>query len=496
MMQKTADIYSASRILASLSIIGSVIGFAYDSLVVAVIGPGTQTDAYFLALGLVSFVPTLFFLASTNSLAPALAGLTPKTSQEIRALLLWLAVGLVCGGLALGLRDELGAMLSSDQRTAADIAKCLAILSCLPVLSAVSEFQRARLLASDKYLPTGWAIVARNLGMSAAAVVVRPTTAVQLCYCIVCGYASQFLIIQLFRPGSAHITKASDSKSSFGGVVASGLGAQALVYGIGYAPTLVERAVAARLGPGLATLFSYSYRIVAMVGSVAITSATVPAVSRLAQEFAAARRDLAQVTFRHVCHASVSLALPAAAFLLFIAFPAGLWLSPQAPEQFAMVLALYGLSLVAQTVSRPWSTIEYARRSQTRVVLMTAAQGLISAIVSLSALVVGWQALLLGPLVGAVGGVVVAMLLTRKEDRQMLLAGFQLDPRWFVRWLLTCTVAAAVAYAVLLAGSTPTYGVVSCMAFSVLVGVTAWRAGLMSRRPQVGGVHLPTPPIP
>src|SRR4051794_2785343 len=149
-------IATASRWLATLSLVGAAIGFGYDSLVVAALGPGTSTDAYFLSLGVVAFLPTLFYLTATNVIVPLLGSTADYRAAKDRALWGWLTVGAL-GGVALIVgRQLLAAALSSDPVVRVQAARGLTVLAFVPPLSAWSEYRRGRLLASGQYHATGF----------------------------------------------------------------------------------------------------------------------------------------------------------------------------------------------------------------------------------------------------------------------------------------------------------------------------------------------------
>src|SRR5437899_8000245 len=102
------DLRAASRFLALLTVVGAVVGFAYDSLVVAAFGPGVTTDGYFLALGVVWFLPVLYYLAATNVITPALSGTGPGQSLDRRrGMATWVLTGVISGAVVIALRMPL-----------------------------------------------------------------------------------------------------------------------------------------------------------------------------------------------------------------------------------------------------------------------------------------------------------------------------------------------------------------------------------------------------
>lgn len=484
------DIASASRWLASLSVLGAGIGFGYDSLVVAALGPGTSTDAYFLSLGFVAFLPTLFYLTATNVIVPLMGHGSRRPRWEDRAAWGWVVVGLVAGATCILGRSAVAAALSADPLVRDQAAQGLVVLAGVPVLSAWSEYRRARLLASGRYHATGFYVVARNIGMILAAVLLRPRSGPSLCLCVLVGYGVQAVVIEAYRPGGL---ETGDRNVVGVRPALRGLLSQGIIYGVGYLPVLGERAIADRVGPGLPTIISYSYRIVMMLASVAITSATVPGVAALAHAMKA--RSVAQVrnTLRHVFDASTRLALPAALLLVTVAAPGGRFLAPRQWEAFALILGLYGLSLVAWTFLRPWSALEYARGTSRSVLLVTAVQSIGTIACAMLALRGGAAYLALGPLVGGSLGVVCAWWATRPDDRSAVRAGMIVQGRWLAGWVLVTVIAGLAGAGVLQLGSGRVAAFVGGVTATALFVAVAW--GLRLLRADAVATVTPAPEL-
>src|SRR5437867_7693808 len=268
------ELRAASRFLATLTVVGAVVGFVYDSLIVAAFGPGVTTDAYFLALGVVWFLPTLYYLAATNVITPALSPTTPTQSLDgRRGLATWVLTGVLSGAVIIALRTPLSMALSNDAAVRAQIRASLWPLAFIPALAAFSEFRRARLLAKGRYAATGFYAIARNVGMAVAALLLRPRSAEGLGVAVLVGYAVQVGAVELFHLASEERKKVeliASSAPRYGWLDAFALRSlitQGAIFGVGYVAVLFERAIAGHLGPGYPTVFSYRYRIVSMLGS-------------------------------------------------------------------------------------------------------------------------------------------------------------------------------------------------------------------------------------
>jgi peptidoglycan biosynthesis protein MviN/MurJ (putative lipid II flippase) len=477
------SVQKASAFLATLSVAGSLVGFAYDSVVVATLGPGPVTDAYFLALGVVSFLPTLYYLAATNVVTPILATTTEPRAGDMRAAIAsWSVVGLMCGAVLILARTPLSVALSNDPRVQRHVRDCLTVLSSIPLISAFSEFQRARLLAAARYRATGLYVMGRNLGMAVAALFLWPRSAVDLAICVAVGYGVQLIVIQWFHPGRT-ASRANEA------VVARperlvraalvGLVTQGLIFSVGYLPVLAERGIAARLGSGFPTIFSYCYRIVSMFGSVAITSATIPGVAELSRQIQRRASHQLGGTLRQVFDAAAGLAWPAAVSLVAIAVPAGWFLAPRQATDLSLILALYGLSLVGWTLIRPWNALEYARGASSAVLLVTAVQSVTSIVVGLLSLRFGPEVLALGPLSGAGAGVAAMWLLSRDGDWDLIRACARLSPSWIARWLGTAGAAAACGMIAIAWRSDRTTALLATLGTSAVLVLLGWKVGLL-----------------
>jgi peptidoglycan biosynthesis protein MviN/MurJ (putative lipid II flippase) len=488
------ELRAASRSLAVLTVIGAVVGFAYDSLVVAAFGPGVTTDAYFLALGVVWFLPILYYLAATNVITPALSATTLAQSPDWRrGLATWVFTGVLSGAAVIALRTPLSIALSNDAAVRAQIRACLLPLAVIPALAAFSEFQRARLLARGRYAATGFYAIARNVGMAGTALLLRPRSAEGLGVAVLVGYAVQVGAVELFRIASraptASLAAASSRRNGWLDAFAlRSLMTQGGIFGVGYVAVLFERAIAGHLGPGYPTVFSYSYRIVSMLGSVAITSVTVPAVAELAQALAAGGRERAARALQQVFDAAMRLALPAALFLPVVGLPLARFLAPSQAGPFALVISLYGLSLVGWCFVRPWSTLEYARGVSRTVFGVTTGQSGATILCGFLALWAGAPVLAIGPLVGAAVACALAWRFTGANDRQLLRGGMLIRPRWLLKWV---AVAGGVSIIVLVAGSVH-QGRLAALAICFLAGATflmaAWMFGLLHEEPLADGV--------
>lgn len=472
-------IRKASAFLASLTVVGALVGFAYDSLVVVAIGLGKVTDAYFLALGVISFVPTLFYLTATNVITPVLASsdqISPETRNAAR--LWWVGFSVALGISVALFRTPLSVILSNDESVQLQLKQCLLVLAGVPLWSALSEFRRAQLLSVGTYQATGLYGLARNLGMGVAALWLRPRTAAGLGACVEIGYIVQTIVVQLFRHADFAPEGRSASTLDLRRTLVRGLISQGAIFGVAYIPTLVERGVAARLGPGLPTIFSYSYRIVSMLGSVAITSATIPAVAQLARDLVERGGSTLSSTLRHVFDAATRLAVPAALVLCAVALPAGRYMAPKQSNEFALILGLYGLSLVGWTYLRPWVTLEFARGASRAVLLVTAGQALGAIVVSMGGLALGSAVLALGPLCGATVAVLLARSLARVEDRPSLRAGIALRPAWLLGWLFAASCGAIGGGAVMVWRIDRTGALVANLMAVALTGCVAWLLSL------------------
>jgi len=485
---------AASRFLAVLTVVGAVVGFAYDSLVVAAFGPGVTTDAYFLALGVVGFLPILYYLAATNVITPALSAATPAQSLDWRrGLATWVFTGVLSGSAVIALRTPLSIALSNDAAVRAQIRACLWPLAVIPALAAFSEFQRARLLARGRYTATGFYAIARNVGMAMTALLLRPRSAEGLGVAVLVGYAVQVGAVELFRLANGEhkaelIISSSPRDGWLDAFALRSLITQGAIFGVGYVAVLFERAIAGHLGPGYPTLFSYSYRIVSMLGSVAITSVTVPAVAELAQALSAGGRERAARALQQVFEAATRLALPAALFLPVVGLPLARVLAPRQAGPFAVVLTLYGLSLVGWCFVRPWSTLEYARGVSRTVFGVTAGQSAATIVCGLLALWVGAPVLAIGPLVGAGVACALGWRFSTADDRQLLRGGMLIRPRWLLKWV---AVAGGVSIIVLVAGSVH-QGRLAALAICLLAAatflMTAWMLGLLDEEPLADAV--------
>jgi peptidoglycan biosynthesis protein MviN/MurJ (putative lipid II flippase) len=263
---------------------------------------------------------------------------------------------------------------------------------------------------------------------------------------------------------------------------------QGAIFGVGYVAVLFERAIAGHLGPGYPTVFSYCYRIVSMLGSVAITSVTVPGVAELAKALSAGGRERAAGALQQVFDAAMRLALPAALFLPVVGLPLARFLAPRQAGPFAIVLTLYGLSLVGWCFVRPWSTLEYARGVSRTVFGVTAGQSVATIACGLLALWTGASVLAIGPLIGAGVASALAWRFTTANDRQLLRGGMLIRPRWLLKWV---AVAGGVSFIVLIAGSVH-QGRLAALAICVLAGATffmaAWMFGLLHEEPLADAV--------
>ncbi len=495
------ELRAASRFLGALTVVGAVVGFAYDSLVVAAFGPGVTTDAYFLALGVVWFLPILYYLAATNVITPALSATTPGQSLEWRrGLITWVFTGVLSGAAIMALRTPLSIALSNDAAVRVQLRACLWPLALIPALAAFSEFQRARLLANGRYAATGFYAIARNVGMAVAALLLRPRSAEGLGVAVSAGYAVQVVAVELFRfasggPKGSLLTGPSLRDGWLDRFALRGLMTQGAIFGVGYVAVLFERAIAGHLGAGYPTVFSYSYRIVSMLGSVAITSVTVPAVAELAQALATGGRERATRALQQVFDAAMRLALPAALFLPVVGLPVARFLAPGQAGPFAMVLALYGLSLVGWCFVRPWSTLEYARGVSRTVFGVSAGQSAATVVCGLVALWAGAPVLAVGPLVGAGVGCALAWHFTTTSDRELLRRGMSIRAEWLLKWV---AVAGGVSVIVLVIGSVYR-GRLAALATCFLAGgaflSAAWMVGLLRQEPLADPVAGTPEPI-
>jgi len=490
------ELRAASRFLATLTVVGAVVGFVYDSLIVAAFGPGVTTDAYFLAVGVVWFLPTLYYLAATNVITPALSPTTPTQSlDEPRGLATWVLTGVLSGAVIIALRTPLSMALSNDAAVRAQIRASLWPLAFIPALAAFSEFQRARLLAKGRFAATGFYAIARNVGMAVTALLLRPRSAEGLGVAVLVGYAVQVGAVELFRLASEErkVELIASSAPRYGWLDAFALRSlitQGAIFGVGYVAVLFERAIAGHLGPGYPTVFSYSYRIVSMLGSVAITSVTVPAVAELAQALAAGGRERAARALQQVFDAAIRLALPAALFLPVVALPLARFLAPRQTGPFAVVLSLYGLSLVGWCFVRPWSTLEYAHGVSRNVFGVTVGQAAAAIMCGVLALWTGPSILAVGPLVGAGVACALGWRFTTAADRQLWQGGMSIRPTWLLKW---ATVACGVAIIVLLAAvlyQGRLAALATCFAAGAVFLAAAWVLGVLHEDPLADVVAL------
>lgn len=473
------DLGRASQRVAALVVLASAIGFGFDSIVILALGAGSTTDGYFLTLGIVLFAPTLFYVTATNVLVPLMArrGEGGAFAPAERAPLLLLGGGV--SGLLLLLRQPLAVALAGKE-SAGTLVPALAVLAVIPLLSAISEVGRAALLASGHYVVTGGYLVARNSATVLTAIAMRPRTVEGLAWCTTAGYVVQFLFVTglALRVGRG---RGSPGKAEIG-EIGRGLGVQALVFGLGYLPVVVERAVAQRLGEGLPTIFGYSYRIVSMLGSIAITSATVPAMRELGRALHAADPATLRAAVRSLYVATVRLALPATALLMVGARPLGLVLAPASSVKFATVLALYGSSLLLWVYVRPWTALAYAQFAAGPVLGITAVQCAVALTLQAVALVAGWPVLALAPPIAFLASAIRA---TQEplQGRSELAAAVRASSRpWLSRLGLASAAGLATALFTATGWTEPRLaGILAGAVGGTVFGVLVWALGTFHR---------------
>ena len=473
------DLGRASRRVAALVVVASAIGFTFDSVVILALGAGSTTDAYFLALGVVLFAPTVFYVTANNVLVPLLTRRGEHTGLGRGEWAFLLLLGGAASAALFSFRHPLALALAGEGLHHA-LARALAVLALVPLLSAGSEALRARLLASGRYSVTGSYLVARNAGTVLAALVLRPHTVEDLAWCTILGYALQAAVVAALALSA--LAGRSSSAASEPKEIARGLGVQALVFGLGYLPVVVERAVAQRLGEGLPTIFGYSYRIVSMLGSVAITSATVPAMRELGRALQSPLPDALREAIRGLYVATARLALPATALLLVGALPLGLVLAPELSDRFAAVLALYGCSLLCWIYVRPWTALAYAQIAFTPVLSITGMQCVVAVALQAAALRAGWPLLALAPPLAFLASALAATRITLRGGSELAAAVRATSRPWLARLVLTTAAAVAASWTAAHGWDDPrTAGIVAGAVGAALFGALAWSLGTLHR---------------
>jgi putative peptidoglycan lipid II flippase len=322
----------AALLIAALTAVSTLLGFARDVVIAAVFGAGGDLDAYFVAQGLMNLVLGLLAGAMATATVPVIARMADDDGRAraraahsvsvalsvtlvvlgLASVLMWLAAGPVVAVLAPGFDGQ-----------QAELARTLTrIVLGATVLIAGTNLLAGAAQAHRRFFWAGVQGIPFNLVMIVAAAVFGPRYGVAaLAVGFVVGSATR-LLCQVVPLRSIGLRLRPSLDLSDPGFRAMALLVPPLLIGsaVGSVNTLVDRGVGSLVGDGAISALSYAWRLVGLAQTLLVASlaaALYPAFGAAADNN---REELARLVTRGLTSVAVVLA-PVCAGLLVAAGP-------------------------------------------------------------------------------------------------------------------------------------------------------------------------------
>jgi putative peptidoglycan lipid II flippase len=360
---KRRTLARAAMLVAGLTAVSSVLGFARDVVIAAEFGAGRDLDAFFVAQGLMNVVLGVLGGALAKASIPVLARqaaaphavATVSRTVSVAASVLLLVLGsasLVMALIAGPMVHVLAPGFAGDQADLArDLTRLVLIATVLiastNLLAGVAQAHGIFFWGSVQGIPF-------NVVMITAAVVFGPRYGVvALAVGYVVGTAGR-LACQLVPLRRLRLRLRWSLDLSDRGARELGLLLPPLLLGsaVTNVNALVDRAVGSTLGAGVISALSYSWRLVGLVDAVLVASLVTVLYPAFGTAAAGPRDALARLVDRSLASVT-ALLLPVTAILLVTAVPVVVVVyrrgafDESAAHATAVALLWYAPSLVA-----------------------------------------------------------------------------------------------------------------------------------------------------
>jgi putative peptidoglycan lipid II flippase len=294
--RRSVGVGGAALLIAALTAVSTMLGFARDVVIAAVFGAGGDLDAYFVAQGLMNLVLGLLAGAMATAAVPVIARVAGQAGEHdqddqvdqpadprmraarsisvalsvtvvvlgLASILMWLAAGPVVAVLAPGFDAEQAKLARTLTR----------VVLAATVLIAGTNLLAAAAQAHRRFFWAGMQGIPFNLVMIVAAAVFGPRYGVAaLAVGFVAGSAVR-LLCQLVPLRSLGLRLRPSFDLSDPGFRAMALLIPPLLIGsaVGNVNTLVDRAVGSIVGEGAISALSYAWRLVGLAQTLLVAS--------------------------------------------------------------------------------------------------------------------------------------------------------------------------------------------------------------------------------
>lgn len=442
---------TSTALVAGLTLLSTGTGFVREVFTGRTFGATAETDAFFAAFALISF---LFFLFSGGAIQGAIMpsyqgrverGELPAAAGLLRwsGLLVLLASLVLAVGLFLLAEGMVGVVYGGfDAATAAKTALATRILCPVIVLAAVGNFAQTVLHSKQSFLSPAIVPVLTNLTVIACLALAGSTLGVQALSLghLLGNLPWVLLLVPLIVP---YLSGRVASQQQDRRAVATAFMFLSSLVVFDQLSGVVQRSLLSDFEPGLISAFTYGTRLAGIPVGILAGALTIVMFPRLVSATASTDRFERPAVAQMGIVAIIALIVPASAFMAIEAttivnllFGRGAF-TPEATANTAAVLRVYSISLPAQALIVYLSkAFVAARRNRALLVISILAGGSQLLLTYLMVMLWGWQ------------GVPVATLIYAYIHTTLLLAWLtrfcHLDGRSIARSLAIVLLAAAV----------------------------------------------------
>ncbi len=321
----------AAILLATLTAVSQVFGFARDAVIAAVYGASSALDAYLVAQGLMNLVLALAAGAISRALVPVVsravaAGDQQRANRVVQVVLTLTMLVLMSGAVVMYFAAELVVMVLApgfDESTRTLAVELARIVLVATVFVAATDVLAAATQANGRFFASGIQGLPFNVVMIAAAAFFGPTFGAHaLAVGFVVGSAVRMLIQLIPLPKfSLRLRPRLDLHDPGVLEVLRLVPALLITTAAVNVNTLVDRAVGSAQGEGVVAALNFGWRIVTLVDSLLVVTLVAAIYPAFGAAGAPERRGQLRALVSRAMRVVVILITPVVGLMMLTATP-------------------------------------------------------------------------------------------------------------------------------------------------------------------------------